>query len=76
MDADAASKTKLNPSQQITQIQLKMTSYRCADAQNVEDLESRIQMPSDAFPNSEQAPQMQAQNEIISFLVASQGESV
>ena len=49
---------KLNPSQQMTQIQLKMAScrYRCTKC-----LESRMQMPSDAFPNSKQAPQMQAQ---------------
>ena len=58
MDADAASKTKLNPSQQISQIQLKMTSHRC---RCTKCLESRIQMPSDAFPNSKQIPQMQAQ---------------
>ena len=58
MDADAASKTKLNPSQQITQIQLKMAPYRC---RCTKCLESRIQMPSDAFPNSKQIPQMQAQ---------------
>ena len=58
MGADAASKTGLNPSQQITQIQPKMTSYRC---RCTKCLESRIQMPSDASPNPQQIPQMQAQ---------------